>query len=97
MLCQSALGQVSTWADRVGQYLPEVPGAEFGLGVRWRLALTSICKSKLKDIIILGSQMSNQRGPLAFHRWWFFTLGVVACHGVALLLRSSVAHRFVPG
>ncbi len=41
MLCQSALGQVSTWADRVGPYRPEVPGAEFGLGVRWRLALTS--------------------------------------------------------
>ena len=41
MLCQSALGQVSTWADRVGPCRPEVPGAEFGLGVRWRLVLTS--------------------------------------------------------
>ena len=41
MLCQSALGQVSTWADRVGPYRIQVPGAEFGLGVRWRLALTS--------------------------------------------------------
>jgi len=30
--------------DRVGPYQPQVPGAEFGLGVRvrWRLALTSI-------------------------------------------------------
>ena len=28
-------------ADRVGLYLPQVPGAEFGLGVRWRLVLTS--------------------------------------------------------
>ena len=27
MLYQSALGQVSTWADRVGPYRPEVPGA----------------------------------------------------------------------
>ncbi len=41
MLYQSALAQVSTWADRVGPYPPQVPGAEFGLGVRWRLALTS--------------------------------------------------------
>ncbi len=37
MLCQSALGQVSTWAGRVGPYQPEVPGAEFGLGVREEL------------------------------------------------------------
>jgi len=28
--------------DRIGPYQPQVPGAEFGLGVRWRLALTSI-------------------------------------------------------
>ena len=28
--------------DRRGPYQPQVPGAEFGLGVRWRLALTSI-------------------------------------------------------
>ena len=28
--------------DRVGPYQPQVPGAEFELGVRWRLALTSI-------------------------------------------------------
>ncbi len=28
--------------DRVGPYQPHVPGAEFELGVRWRLALTSI-------------------------------------------------------
>ena len=41
MLCQSALGQLSTWADRVGPYLPQVPGAEFGLRMRWRLVLTS--------------------------------------------------------
>ena len=26
----------------IGPYQPQVPGAEFGLGVRWRLALTSI-------------------------------------------------------
>jgi hypothetical protein len=25
--------------DRIGQYQPQVPGAEFGFGVRWRLAL----------------------------------------------------------
>ena len=29
-------------ADRLGPYQPQVPGSEFGLGVRWRLALTSI-------------------------------------------------------
>jgi hypothetical protein len=28
--------------DRIGPYQPQVPGAEFGLGVRWRLTLTSI-------------------------------------------------------
>ena len=28
--------------DRIGPYQPQVPGAEFGLGVRWRLALPSI-------------------------------------------------------
>jgi hypothetical protein len=28
--------------DRIGPYQPQVPGAEFGLGVRWRFALTSI-------------------------------------------------------
>jgi hypothetical protein len=31
-------------------------------------------------------------GPLAIHQWWFLTSGVVACHGVSLLLDSSVAH-----
>jgi hypothetical protein len=28
--------------DRVGPYQPQVTGVEFGLGVRWGLALTSI-------------------------------------------------------
>ena len=28
--------------DRIGQYQPQVPGAEFGLGVRWSLVLTSV-------------------------------------------------------
>jgi hypothetical protein len=28
--------------DGIGPYQPQVPGAEFGSGVRWRLALTSI-------------------------------------------------------
>ena len=28
--------------DRLGPYQPQVPGAKFGLGVRWRLVLTSI-------------------------------------------------------
>jgi hypothetical protein len=28
--------------DRIGPYQPQVQWAEFGLGVRWRLALTSI-------------------------------------------------------
>ena len=78
MLYQFALGQISTWADRVGPYRPQVPWAEFGLGVRWRLALTS-------------TEVPER--PLAFHRWWFLASGVVACHGVALLLDSSVAHR----
>ena len=47
MLYQSALAQVSTWADSghvltcIGQYRHQVPGAEFGLGVRWRRVLTS--------------------------------------------------------
>jgi hypothetical protein len=41
MLYKSALGYVSMQADRVGPYQPQVPGTEFGLGVRWRLALTS--------------------------------------------------------
>jgi hypothetical protein len=30
------------WADHVGPYQPQVPGAKFGLGVRWRLTLTSL-------------------------------------------------------
>ena len=42
MLYQSALGQVSMQDDRDGPYRPQVTGAESGLGVRWRLALTSI-------------------------------------------------------
>ena len=41
MLYQSALGQVSMQAGRARPYHPQVPGAEFGLGVRWRHALTS--------------------------------------------------------
>jgi hypothetical protein len=41
MLYQSALGLVSMQADRVGPYQPHEPGAEFGLGMRWKLALTS--------------------------------------------------------
>jgi hypothetical protein len=41
MLYQSAIGQVSMQADRVGPFQPQVPEAEFGLGVRRRLALTS--------------------------------------------------------
>ena len=28
--------------DGVGPYQPQVPGAEFWLGVRWRLVLTSL-------------------------------------------------------
>jgi len=28
--------------DSIGPYQPQVPGEEFGLGVRWRLVLTSI-------------------------------------------------------
>jgi hypothetical protein len=35
--------------------------------------------------------------PLAIHRWWFITSGVVACNGVVLLPDSSVTHRCVPG
>jgi hypothetical protein len=41
MSYQSVLGYVSMQADRVGPYQPQVPGAEFGSGVRYRLALTS--------------------------------------------------------
>jgi hypothetical protein len=44
MLYQSlyqSLGQVSMQADHIGPYQPQVPGAEFGLGVRCMLALTS--------------------------------------------------------
>ena len=41
MLCQSAISQVRTWAGHVGPYQSQVTGTEFGLGVRWRLVLTS--------------------------------------------------------
>jgi hypothetical protein len=41
MLYHSALGQVSMLADRARPFHPQVPGAEFGLGVRFRFALTS--------------------------------------------------------
>jgi hypothetical protein len=41
MLYQSALGQISMQAGRARPYQPQVPGAESGLAVRWRLALTS--------------------------------------------------------
>ena len=53
MFYQSALGQISMQADRARPYQPQVPGAEFGLGVRWRLALTSE--------VLAGSEHSGAR------------------------------------
>jgi hypothetical protein len=41
-LYQSALRPGQHVTDHIGPYQPQVPGAEFRLGVRWRLALTSI-------------------------------------------------------
>ena len=70
-------------ADRVGLYQPQVQGAEFGLGVRWRLALTSIG--------VPGPSLGNP------HRWWFLASGLVTCQGGVPLPDSSVAHRCFPG
>jgi len=55
MLYQSALGQVSMQDDRDGPYRPQVTGAESGLGVRWRLALTSGVPVESSGVFFLKS------------------------------------------
>ena len=66
----------------IGPYQPQVPGAEFGLGVRWRLALTSIG--------VPGPSLGNP--PVVV-----FSLGLGACQRGVPLPDSSVAHCRVPG
>jgi hypothetical protein len=68
-------------AGRPGPYQPQVPGAEFGLGVRWRVGLTS------------GVQSEPVGNPPVV----VLTSGVVACRGVVPLPDSSVTHRCVLG
>jgi hypothetical protein len=64
--------------DRIGPYQPQVPGAEFGLGGRWRLALTSIG--------VPGPTLGNP--PVVV-----FNLGLGGVPGGVPLPDSSVAHR----
>jgi hypothetical protein len=50
MFYQCAFGKVSLimQADRTKPYQPQVPGAEFVLGVRYRLALTSEVPERIR-------------------------------------------------
>ena len=98
-LCQSALGQVSMLSvctrpgqhvtDRIGPYQPyqpQVPGAEFGLGEGWRLAMTSIGVPGPSlgnpPVVVFSLGLKTTRPPL----------GLVACQRGVPLPDSSVAH-----
>ena len=66
MLYQSALDQVSIKADCIGPYQPQVPGVDFGLGVRWRLALTSGVPERTRG----GGGHSPRSPPLSSCLTW---------------------------
>jgi hypothetical protein len=66
MLRQSALGQVSMQAACARPYQPQVPGAEFESGVRWRPGFgvrerekerESVCEKE--RVVVCGRQYSK--------------------------------------